>query len=440
MRPLSFETMKALVPPFLLLALASSCLSVPSVYGQDPLAGDGAETDDLDIEAELEGGGITGLRGEERAKVIEGIFANPKPDHFRDLCHVLKADLDKRETEDKAFRILLGFGGEQLVPVGKALVGHAILYKRLMGIRLLAASRSRKAVPVLLELAGSKNSEDASVSYRLACALADLGDARSLPWLKEKAKTEAFARLALCTLRDFSALADALRDHDRIQGDLRQLLHNMRVQAPYWSPAQKRSAAQHADKLRDYVRRFRGLFALFGPEQMRIVTSYLRETPGSALPDILYVELTRLVNADNGESFLSLLEVPNAALQEEAACVLADLQDAKLLEKLREALAQKAQSESIHDRAVAMRLVGLFPGQTRVGILRGGVSDRSAYVVVEALEAALGSAVVGLADELAKVVSGPRWRSEARIQRLAGEARWMERRSLNATARREHLP
>jgi len=406
------------------------------------LAGDGAEgnDDDLDIEAELEGGGIAGLRGEERAKAIREIFAKPRPDHFRDLCHILKADLDKRETEDKAFGILLGFGGEQLVSVGKALVGHAILYKRLMGVRLLGASGSNLAVPVLLGLAGSKNSEDANVSYRLACALADLGDPRSLPWLRDKARTEAFARLALCALRDFSPLVETLRDHDRIQEDLRQLLHNMRVQAPYWSPAQKRSAAKHADRLRDYVRRFRGLFALFGSEEMRAVTSYLREAPGSSLPDILYVELTGLVNADNAESFLSFLEVPDAALQEETACVLADLQDPKRLEELREALTQMAQSRSIHGRAVAMRLVGLLPDQRRADVIRRGLSDPSAYVVVEALKAALDSRVVGLADGLAKVKSSARWRSDARIQRLAAETLWIDQRGRRPAAPRGPLP
>jgi hypothetical protein len=411
-------------------ALVVACCLWATVQAEEPLAGEaaGSDAEDLDTEAELEEGGIADLRGAERQKAIQAIFANPKPDRIRDLNHILKADLDSRETEERAFSVLMGFRSEKLLPVGKALSKHAILYKQIMGIRLLGASGSKKATPVLLGLAQGLplGGAPSPLQYDLICALADLGAPQALPWLREAAKHDAYARVAVCSLGDFSPLPLVLRDHDRFQAELKQLLHDMDVLAPYWTPAQKREAAVQADRLRDYVQRFRTLFPRFGKEQMAAVTSHLQQSPGSSLPDVLYVELARLVNAGNGTTFVPLLDVPIPELQEETAWVLADLRDAAVLERLQTALRAKAQSRDMLDRAVAVRLVGLFPEGERAGVLRVGLRDGTAYVVVEALKALLRSPVTGLAQDLAELASGPRWRSDTRIQRLAQEAAWQQ--------------
>lgn len=405
-----------------LLFLSSCC---GGALAQDPLAGDVGE-DDLDAELDLEGGGIVSLRGEARRKEIARILAKPSEDHFRDLCHILRADLDKRQIEDKAFAVLLRFGGGPLVPIGKALLQHPILYKQVMGVRLLGASGSKDAVPALLDVARTDRPKHAELRYRLICALTDLGDPSCLPWLRKTAEGDSFARLALGVLDDYSRLTEILRDHDVVQRELKELLHNMNVLAAYMSPAQKREAAKRAEKYRDYVRRFRSLIASFGPAQVQTVASYLADSPGTSLIDILYVAIPGLVTKENAANLLPLLEAQNPELLQETARALADVGDASVLGEVQKVLQRRSQSESSQDRALAARVADLFPEPDQNLILRQGLGDQSAYVVVEALKTIVERRVMGFSKELRALRADPRHQPNFRIQQLVEEAQWLQ--------------
>ena len=420
--------MKTLNLPLLLSLLLASSLTA---WAQDPSLTDdddlGEDTEEVDLE--FEENQLSGLSGAARRKVVQEILKRGSQDDFTELALILKQDHEDLDTQHAALRILMGFGGKPLVEIGRKLLTQGIPYKQAMGARLLGASKEKSAVPALLQAAKGVNSE---VRFWMTSSLAQLADKRAVPqlsaWTRETPSPSRtavpqtpgiqvrLAYLALCLVGESRHLATVLDQCDRQLIARGLAAHDLDVMWQHWSPRVRISKVKEYQKMAEYVRLFERLLERMTPVQMKAIVSFVGERPGSEIVDMLYTRLDSLITRETAANGLVLLDLPAPELQEEAARALADFEDAELLARLRSHLRSRLTADSWLARAFVMRVSDLFPQEERAEVLRAGLSDRSAFVVEEALRAAGHGVRAQLSAELAALEEAPRWADNGRIR------------------------